>query len=105
MKEPYSEGLASHAGPESCVPMRKDVHEALTGECVGRVLSREIIKMEAPRLSLWSQSKTGQDDMARPARASRGPRPRACTETPHARTGRSHDRPQWDGYSGLHGEV
>ncbi len=43
MREPYSEGLASHAGPESCAPTRKGRREALTGACADRVLSREII--------------------------------------------------------------
>lgn len=43
MKEPYSEGLASHAGPESCAVGRKAGREALTGVCAGRVLSLEKI--------------------------------------------------------------
>jgi hypothetical protein len=42
MKVPYSEGLASHAVPESCVGARKDEDEALTGVRAGWVLSREI---------------------------------------------------------------
>jgi len=36
-----SEGVANHAGPESCVGTRKGAGEALTGGRVGRVLSRE----------------------------------------------------------------
>ena len=40
MKEPYSEGLAVHADPESCVGLRKGAGEALTGARAGRVLSR-----------------------------------------------------------------
>ena len=32
MRVPYDEGLASHIGPESCVDVREDVGEALTGE-------------------------------------------------------------------------
>ena len=43
MKEPYTEGPATHGGPESCVDGRKDVGEALTGARAGEVLSREII--------------------------------------------------------------
>ncbi len=31
MKEPYGEGVASRTGPESCVAVRKDGGEALTG--------------------------------------------------------------------------
>ena len=41
MKESYSEGLASHADPESCEVVRKDDPEALTGARAGRVLNRE----------------------------------------------------------------
>lgn len=36
-----SEGVANHAGPESCAGRRKAAGEALTGGRVGRVLSRE----------------------------------------------------------------
>jgi len=43
MKEPYSEGIASHAGPESCTDGREAGREALTGVWAGRVLSRVII--------------------------------------------------------------
>jgi len=42
MRVLYGEGLASHTGPESCAGAREGVGEALTGEGVGRVLSREI---------------------------------------------------------------
>jgi hypothetical protein len=41
MKESYVKGLAAHSGPESCVVVREDRGEALTGERAGRVLSRE----------------------------------------------------------------
>lgn len=41
MKESYGEGVASHTGPESCVAVREDGREALTGEGAGWVLSRE----------------------------------------------------------------
>ena len=37
-----SEGVASHAAPESCVVAREGKGEALTGEDAGRVFSREI---------------------------------------------------------------
>jgi RNA-directed DNA polymerase len=42
MEVSYSEGLATHAGPESCAGDRKIDGEALTGERAGWVLSREI---------------------------------------------------------------
>ena len=41
MKESYSEGLATHAGPESCGGAREGTAEALTGVRAGRVFSRE----------------------------------------------------------------
>ena len=41
MKESYSEGIANHTGPESCVGLPRGGGEALTGVRAGRVLSRE----------------------------------------------------------------
>src|SRR6266513_2167135 len=41
MKESYVKGLANHNGPESCVAWSDPRGEALTGESVGWVLSRE----------------------------------------------------------------
>lgn len=41
MKESYSEGVATHTGPESCVAIQEDEDEALTRERAGRVWSRE----------------------------------------------------------------
>ena len=40
MQEPYSEGVATHTGSESCGCRRKGMPEALTGVHAGRVLSR-----------------------------------------------------------------
>ena len=42
MKVPDSEGLATHAGPESCAGPGNGASEALTGERAGRVWSPEI---------------------------------------------------------------
>ena len=42
MKEPYSEEVATHTGPESCIVVRKGGSEALTGVRAGRVMSHEI---------------------------------------------------------------
>jgi hypothetical protein len=50
MKVSYVEGLATHNGPESCVGVREDEGEALTGVRAGRVLSREI---HAPPRKRW----------------------------------------------------
>jgi hypothetical protein len=41
MKESHECELATHIGPESCGAARKGGAEALTGERMGRVLSRE----------------------------------------------------------------
>ena len=41
MQVSHSEGLANHTGPESCVGIREDAGEALTGERLGQTSSRE----------------------------------------------------------------
>jgi hypothetical protein len=41
MGVPYSEGLAIHTDPESCVYIRKGMGEALTGGVRAGLLSRE----------------------------------------------------------------
>ena len=38
MKEPYTEGVANHGDPESCVCVRKGAGEALTGARAGRAI-------------------------------------------------------------------
>jgi hypothetical protein len=42
VKVPDEEGLANYLGPESCASVGNGVGEALTGVCVGWVLSLEI---------------------------------------------------------------
>src|SRR5262249_5727701 len=42
MRVSSGEGVASHAGPESCAGGRKGAREALAGGGMGRVLSRAI---------------------------------------------------------------
>jgi hypothetical protein len=51
MKVSYGEGLAIHAGFESCIGVRKGAGEALTGVRTGQVLSREI---EPPSRKRWA---------------------------------------------------
>jgi hypothetical protein len=51
MKEPYTEGLATHGDPESCAVVREDEGEALTGACTGRATSRENFLPRAPTSS------------------------------------------------------
>ena len=38
MQEPYTEGVANHGDPESCVGVRKGDGEALTGARAGRAI-------------------------------------------------------------------
>ena len=47
MQKSYSEGLAIHAGPESCGYAGNDISEALTGVHAGWVLSRESFYIQA----------------------------------------------------------
>jgi hypothetical protein len=62
MQKSYGEGLATHAGPESCGGARKSTAEALTGVRAGQVFSRE-------RNFLW-----GADAVRRSGRHNRLPR-------------------------------
>jgi hypothetical protein len=52
MQESHTEGLATHGDPESCIVARKSGGEALTGENVGRVSSRENFHPRADALML-----------------------------------------------------
>ena len=72
MKEPYSEGLASHTGPESCVGAREDTDEALTGVRTGQPLSGELDSFGTPTLLSEAEGNTGGDVMREP---SSGPAP------------------------------
>jgi len=63
MKESYSEGLASHAGPESCAGARKGTGEALTGVHTGQVLSCEINHSGMPTPSPNAEGNTLGDAM------------------------------------------
>ena len=45
MQVSCSEGVANHTGPESCVGVREDAGEALTGERIGQPSSRENLKV------------------------------------------------------------
>ncbi len=62
MKEPYGEGLASHAGPESCAGAREGAGEALTGVHTGQPSSCEISSSGTPTLSAQAEGNTEHDD-------------------------------------------
>ena len=93
MKEPYGEGLASHTDPESWGCARKDVLQALTGARAGRVLSREITSLGCRRRDKARKATPSLPQTRGSVRALRGRRPRARSEPPCARTGRSRGRP------------
>ena len=92
MKASYIEGLATHDGPESCAVIREGVGEALTGVCVGRVLSRERGLLRRPTSYGVRKATRCRALLASPTSLLRGLRPRACAESSCAGTGRS---PVW----------
>ena len=55
----YSEGLANHTGPESCVCAGNCMGEALTGEHAGEPLSCEITLSRRPTLSPYAEGNIG----------------------------------------------
>jgi len=83
MEVSYVEGIANHNGPESCGVVRKGGVEALTGECTGRVLSREIHALSRKRQVLRDADAVGKGGRQhwahRPRKARPGP---ARSETP-----------------------
>ena len=89
MREPYTEGVATHGDPESCVHAREGVGEALTGASVGRVFSREKKESWVPTLLAMAEGNMGGAASARHCLTQRGRRPRARTEPSWTGTGRS----------------
>jgi RNA-directed DNA polymerase len=89
MQESYGEGLAIHTGPELCGVSREAGHEALVGVRAGRLFSPEISQSGVPTLSPYAEGNTRPSESASWTGTPRGRRPRACTETPRTRTGRS----------------
>ena len=59
MKVTYVEGVANHNGLESCVSIREDEGKALTEECAGRVLSREMHALPRKRQVLRDADAVG----------------------------------------------
>ena len=98
MKVQYMKGVATHHGPESCVPVREDRQleqyelggEALTGEHAGQVLSPDIRITGLPTPCAYAEGNIGGRVIASVIRSPRGLRPCACVEASCARTGRSH---------------
>jgi hypothetical protein len=90
MQESHRKGVAIHPDPESCMANREVAIEALTGAHVGRVLSCEIIAIGVPTSFSKAEGHTDGGAMASLRPTLRSLRPRACMETPRARTGRPH---------------
>lgn len=75
MQVPYSKGLASHAGPESCAAYREVRREALTGVRAGQPLSREIIILQGADAFTPAEGNTDGRVTASDLTALRGQRP------------------------------
>jgi hypothetical protein len=93
MKESYRKGLANHPDPESWMIRREADRQALTGAHAGRVLSCDIKHHRGADGVHMSEGDTARGATASLVLALRSRRPRACMETPRARTGRPHERP------------
>jgi hypothetical protein len=91
VKEPHGQGRASHPGPESCGEARKGVAEALTAGSAGERSSREITTSTAPALLGEAEDNTGGDAITSAGERGRSRSSSACTATPRAGTGGSHD--------------
>jgi hypothetical protein len=105
MKESYGEGVAIHTGPELCAVHREVAGEALVGVRAGRVSSPESTLTGVPTSSVGTEGNILLIGIVRWAGTPRGPRPRACTETPRTRTGRSQASPLAQASDGAQQEV
>jgi len=89
MKEPYTEDVANHGDPESCVAFRKERGEALTGACAGTATEPRNNEIRVPTLLGEAEGNTEGGDIASRTPTRRGRRTVARTESFCARTGRS----------------
>ena len=91
MQESYSEDLASHAGPESCVSARKDRGEALTGGSAGELLSREIRRVRGAD----AVSKSGRQHLLSCQGERQSSHARSQTLSMHGHTSRENREILW----------
>jgi hypothetical protein len=92
MQEPYRKGVATILSSESCAGVREDVGEALTGVRAGRVFNREIYELGGADALGRARKATRRGAVSQVLRATRGRRPRACTNAPCTEAGRRRDR-------------
>ena len=95
MRELYIEGVAIHGGPESCVGVREDDGEALTGVRAGWAIEPRNHHFGVPTLSHEAEGHITGGASASRRGTPRGLRTCACTESSCARTGRSRCSPAW----------
>lgn len=67
MKEPHTEGVATHGDPESCAAARKGGGEALTGARTGSVMSRENRQSGTPTPLSYAEGNTTQGRYREPS--------------------------------------
>lgn len=95
MEELYTEGLATHGDPESCVDDLRGRGEALTGARAGRAIEPRNHGVRGAHTVQDVEGHIAGSVIASCWGTPRGLRTRACTEPPCARTGRSHRSPAW----------
>ena len=93
METLYTEGVAIHGGPESCVGDPRGRSEALTGVHVGRAIEPRNQRDRGAHAVERAEGNITGGVFASRQRTPRGRRTCACVEPSCARTGRSHDRP------------
>jgi len=93
MRELYIEGVAIHGDPESCVGVREDAGEALTGARVGWAIEPRNHDFGVPTPSDEVEGNIPGSAIASCRGTPRGLRTCACAESSCARTGRSHASP------------
>src|ERR1700730_11168218 len=71
----YGEGVAIHTGPKPCAGLRKGVGEASVGECIGQLLSREIVVNQGADVVPLTEGEMGRRGNASICLTLRGLRP------------------------------